>query len=78
MKIFVDENIPHITFTKYSFYKRKEIVDLVEYLKVFIDPDSMNAQQLKRLSQRPLRFISNKALDMLQDFAFEYDKNLWE
>jgi DNA helicase-2/ATP-dependent DNA helicase PcrA len=75
---FIMNNIPYITFTKTSFYQRKEIKDIIEYLKLFRDPTNMTDAQLKRLANRPARFISNVALGKLKDFAFDSDKDIYE
>ena len=71
-------DIPYVTFSKQSFYQRKEIIDLVEYLKIFTDPKGFNNTQLKRLANKPSRFISNKAIGELEDFAFDSDMELWD
>jgi DNA helicase-2/ATP-dependent DNA helicase PcrA len=75
---FIFDDIPFITFNNQSFYKRREIKDLIEYMKVFVDPHKMSDKQLKRLCNKPTRFISGKTINELQEYCFEYDKDLYE
>jgi len=50
---FIYDEIPFITFNNQSFYKRREIKDLIEYLKIFMDPHKMTSKQLKRICNKP-------------------------
>ena len=58
------------------FYDRKEIKDLLAYLKVLLNPQ--DDISLKRIINVPKRSIGDATVNKLQDFADEYELNLWD
>lgn len=75
---FIINGTPYITFTKQTFYERKEIKDLIAYLKVFVFPEETNISTLKRIMNRPVRFISNQAMDALEYYALDTNQTIWD
>ena len=58
------------------FYDRKEIKDLLSYLKVLVNPaDDIS---LKRIINVPKRSIGDATVGKVQDFAGNFELNLWD
>jgi DNA helicase-2/ATP-dependent DNA helicase PcrA len=68
-----------IAYTIYggiSFYQRKEIKDLVAYLRLLVNPKDEEA--LKRIINYPVRGIGKTTIDKLVLSANEKDVSMWE
>ena len=68
-----------IAYTIYggiSFYQRKEIKDLVAYLRVIVNP--IDEEAVKRIINYPARGIGKTTIDKLILFANEKNISLWE
>ena len=63
----VKENIPYKVYGSYYFYKRKEIKDLLSYLKLITNHDDDTS--LKRIINEPKRKIGEKTIDNLENLA---------
>jgi len=59
-----------------SFYQRKEIKDLLSYLRIIINPDDEEA--LKRVINYPARGIGATTIDKLTIAANHYKKSIFE
>jgi DNA helicase-2/ATP-dependent DNA helicase PcrA len=59
-----------------SFYQRKEIKDMVAYLRLVVNPNDDEA--LKRIINYPARKIGNTTIDRVTALANEKDCSLWE
>ncbi len=59
-----------------SFYQRKEIKDLVAYLRLAINPNDETA--LRRIINYPKRGIGDTTIEKLVSFASESNHDLWE
>ncbi|NLK23686.1 MAG: DNA helicase PcrA [Clostridiales bacterium] len=59
-----------------KFYDRKEIKDILCYLKVILNPQ--DDISLKRIINVPKRSIGNATVTKVQDFVDEYGLNLWD
>ncbi|MDH5174008.1 MAG: UvrD-helicase domain-containing protein [Elusimicrobiota bacterium] len=58
------------------FYERKEIKDILAYLRIIVNPsDSLN---LKRIINIPRRGIGKKTLNHLEQYAHRHQKSLFE
>src|ERR1700755_1984613 len=68
--------IPYTMFGGISFYQRKEIKDLVAYLRIIVNPRDEEA--LKRIINYPARGIGKTSIDKLVLFANEKDISMWE
>ena len=69
-------NIPYKIYGGMSFYQRKEIKDLIAYLRLVINP--LDEQALKRVINYPARGIGKTSLERVIVAASEEDKSLWE
>lgn len=64
-------NIPHRLLGSIRFYDRKEIKDILSYLKVLNNPSDDLA--IKRIINVPKRGIGNTTINKVSDFAYEND-----
>lgn len=70
------QNIPYKIYGGMSFYQRKEIKDLISYLRFVTNPRDEEA--LKRIINYPTRGIGKTTLEKLIFIANQYDVSLWE
>jgi len=68
--------IPYTMFGGTSFYSRKEIKDLVAYLRIIVNPRDEEA--LKRIINFPVRGIGKTTIDRAVLNANEQNISLWE
>jgi DNA helicase-2/ATP-dependent DNA helicase PcrA len=70
------ERVPYTIFGGMKFYDRKEIKDVLSYLKVLVNPqDSLT---LKRILNVPTRGLGKKAEERLEEFASAQSIPLYE
>lgn len=68
-------NIPYKIYGGLSFYQRKEIKDLIAYLRLTINQNDEEA--LKRIINYPRRGIGDTTIDKLKDVAQKYNVSIW-
>jgi len=68
-------NIPYKIYGGQSFYERKEIRDLIAYLRLIVNPDDEEA--LKRIINYPKRGIGNTTVVKLMELARSLDVSIW-
>ncbi|MDR0429554.1 MAG: UvrD-helicase domain-containing protein [Tannerellaceae bacterium] len=68
-------NIPYKIYGGLSFYQRKEIKDVIAYLRLIINPHDEEA--FKRIVNFPARGIGNTTVGRLLAAAVEYNVSLW-
>jgi DNA helicase II / ATP-dependent DNA helicase PcrA len=68
--------IPYTMYGGISFYQRKEVKDLVAYLRVIVNPKDEEA--LKRIINYPARGIGKTSIDKAVLFANENNISMWE
>lgn len=71
----IERNIAYKVIGGYKFYQRKEIKDLIAYLKVINNEDELS---LKRIANVPRRKISSETLSKLDQYAFQNKWSLYE
>jgi len=69
-------NIAYRIYGGLSFYKRKEIKDLIAYFRLVINNNDEEA--LKRIINVPARGIGKTTMEKIMVVASEKDKSLWE
>ncbi|REJ81594.1 MAG: ATP-dependent DNA helicase [Bacteroidetes bacterium] len=69
-------NIPYRIYGGLSFYKRKEIKDLLAYFRLVINHNDEEA--LKRIINVPARGIGKTTIEKLTVTASELDCNIWQ
>src|SRR4029079_3174917 len=69
-------NIGYRIYGGLSFYKRKEIKDLIAYFRLSINPHDEEA--LKRVINVPVRGIGKTTIEKLTVIAAEQEKSIWD
>jgi len=69
-------SIPYRIYGGTSFYQRKEIKDLIAYLRVIVNPNDEEA--LKRIINYPARKIGSSSIDRIILTANQMNISLWE
>ncbi|XLS30956.1 ATP-dependent helicase [Flavobacteriaceae bacterium M23B6Z8] len=70
------KDIPYRIYGGLSFYQRKEIKDILSYLRLVINPKDEEA--LKRIINYPARGIGQTTVDKLVVAAKHYDRSIFE
>ena len=73
-QIFVQQGIPYKIHGGYKFFDRKEIKDIVAYLKYILNPD--DTISLKRIINTPSRKIGATTIAKLEEYAFNHEISL--
>jgi DNA helicase-2/ATP-dependent DNA helicase PcrA len=68
--------IPYTMYGGISFYQRKEIKDLLAYLRVIVNPK--DEESLKRIINYPVRGIGKTSIDKAVLFANENNISMWD
>ena len=69
-------NIPYKVYGGISFYQRKEIKDVLAYLRMVVNPHDDEA--LRRIINYPARGIGNVTLEKLEEFASNENISIWQ
>ncbi len=72
---FLRERIPYKVSGGMSFFQRREVKDLVSYLKVMANPD--DPVNLLRILNTPRRGLGKKALETITELAHRKGCSLW-
>ena len=70
------ENIPYKLYGGTNFYSRKEIRDMVSYLKLLVNPSDDTA--VKRIINVPKRGIGDTTINKINDFAIDNGINFYD
>lgn len=70
------KNIPYIIYGGISFYQRKEVKDLIAYLKLIVNP--YDDEALKRVINYPLRGIGDTSIQKLVLHATSHQQKIWD
>lgn len=68
-------NIPYKIYGGQSFYERKEIRDLIAYLRLIVNPDDEEA--LRRVINYPKRGIGDTTVQKLMELARALEVSIW-
>ncbi len=68
--------IPYRIYGGMSFYQRKEVKDLIAYLRILVNPK--DDESFKRIINYPSRGIGNVSLQKLTQAAREADVSIWD
>ncbi|MBN2736840.1 MAG: UvrD-helicase domain-containing protein [Spirochaetales bacterium] len=72
---FLKSNMPYRVSGGMSFFQRKEVKDIIAYLRVITNPD--DDVNLLRIVNTPKRGIGKKTLEILMELANEKDYSLY-
>ncbi len=70
------KNIPYKIFGGLSFYQRREIKDVLAYVKLIINKNDIEA--LKRIINYPARGIGKTTIEKIDKLAFLQNINFWD
>ena len=73
---FTADGIPYKVFGGFKFYERKEIKDLLAYLRLISNP--LDSEALARIINFPKRGIGATTVEKLQNYAFEEEISVYE
>lgn len=65
-EVFMKEKIPYVLYSGTEFYKRKEIKDILSYLRMVLYADDLSFQ---RIVNEPKRIIGKKRMTFLAEYA---------
>ena len=73
---FTSDAIPYKVFGGFKFFERKEIKDLLAYLRLVNNP--FDSEAVARIINFPKRGIGAKTVETLQDYSFENEMSVYE
>ena len=73
---FTGDGIPYKVFGGFKFYERKEIKDLLAYLRLVNNP--FDSEAATRIINFPKRGIGVKTVDALQQYAYETESSVYD
>ena len=73
---FVKSNIPYVIYGGVGYYERKEVKDIIAYLRILVNSDDNFS--FKRIVNVPKRKIGNKQIEQLTFLAETYNVSLFE
>ena len=73
---FTADGIPFKVFGGFKFFERKEIKDLLAYLRLVNNP--FDSEALSRIINFPKRGIGTKTVETLQNYAYETESSVFE
>lgn len=71
----IRNNIPYFIFGGFKFYQRKEVKDLIAYLKLICNNDEIS---LARIYNTPKRKISEATITKIKEYAYKKNISLFE
>ncbi|HRF38846.1 MAG TPA: 3'-5' exonuclease, partial [Saprospiraceae bacterium] len=69
-------NVPYRIFGGQSFYQRKEVKDLISYLRLAVNPGDEEA--LRRVINFPRRGIGETSVDKISELAGQTNRRMWD
>ena len=77
--ILIRNDVPHIVHSNSGFYDRKEVKDIVAYLRIANDPHSCEIDDFKRILNKPSRYLGHKFLTSVEEFQIDNGyETFWE
>lgn len=73
---FIQDRIPYNIYGSFAFLKRKEVKDMISYLRFISDPSKII--HFKRIINVPSRGVGEKTINKLFEYMKEYNCNILE
>ena len=73
---FTGDGIPYKVFGGFKFFERKEIKDLLAYLRIVNNP--FDSEAVTRIINFPKRGIGAKTVEALQNYAYENELSVYD
>ncbi len=74
--VLIEQGIPYVIYGGFAFLKRREIKDVISYLKFIVDPENMF--HFKRIINLPARGIGDKTIEKLLEIKNQFNLTLFE
>ncbi len=75
-EVFIKKHIPYRIYGGLSFYKRKEVKDLIAYFRLAIN--HYDEESLRRVINYPLRGIGETTIERITVAAQEHNVRMWD
>jgi len=76
---FVLNHIPHKVHSKFGFYHRSEVRDILSYIKILHNPFDGTKEDFARVINKPTRYLGAAAIETIDRFRLEEDYDcFWE
>lgn len=75
-EVFIRESIPYKVVGGVRFYERREVKDLLAYLRALVNPS--DEVSLRRIINLPKRGIGDRALDLVDQYARKNEISFWQ
>jgi len=75
-EVFMRSSLPYKVVGGLRFYERKEVKDLLAYLRVLVNPD--DEVSLRRIINTPKRGIGDRALDEIESIGSRNSLSFWQ
>ncbi len=75
-EVFMRATIPYKVVGGVRFYERKEVKDLLAYLRVLVNPD--DEVSMRRIINTPKRGLGDRALEAIDDYAKTEGITFWQ
>ncbi len=73
-EILISEKIPYVLYSGVEFYKRKEIKDILSYMRLIMNGDDLS---FRRIANEPKRNIGRRRMAFLEEYATENKCSLY-
>ncbi len=73
---FTGDGIPYKVFGGFKFFERKEIKDLLAYLRIINNP--FDSEAITRIINFPKRGIGAKTVEVLQNYAYQTELSVYD
>lgn len=73
---FIQDRIPYNIYGSFAFLKRKEVKDIISYLRFIASPSKI--MHFKRIINVPSRGVGEKTIEKLQEYMEKYDCGILE
>lgn len=73
-EIFIKEKIPYVLYSGVEFYQRKEIKDVLSYLRMIVFEDDLS---FIRVVNEPKRNFGKKRMEIVQNYAEQHSCSLF-
>lgn len=75
-EVFMRATIPYKVVGGVRFYERKEVKDLLAYLRVIVNPD--DEVSMRRIINTPKRGIGDRAIENIEELAKKDNLSFWQ
>lgn len=74
-EVFIKKNIKYILYSGVEFYKRKEIKDILSYLRMIVSSDDLS---FLRIINEPKRNVGEKRINFLKNYSEKNNCSLYQ